>query len=124
MIELLLLSLFSLAVAQPQFAISCSEEGIATCDGLQRTCLAVNQEETCGPCKDGYGRSDFPEVNIFILCKLLNGADLYVSFQTVEFPEDVINNIADSVTTEEELKRLFTCFDIEKLTTALFVSRF
>lgn len=75
---------------------SCSDEGENTCDELQRICRVINQEETCGPCKIGY----------------------------VEFPEDVITSVADSNTTEEDLKILLSCYEIEQLSTALYLLRF
>lgn len=90
-------SLLLLTSAQAQiFTSPCSEGGITQCNLLQRRCIITNEQETCGPCLLGF----------------------------VEFPEGAISSVVDSETTEEELQKLFTCYEIDKITTALYISRF
>ncbi|CAB9519846.1 Senescence-specific cysteine protease SAG39 [Seminavis robusta] len=79
-----------------QFNSSCSEDAVANCASENRICYiaVVSQEETCGPCVEGY----------------------------VDFPPGAVVTLEASTNTD--LTRLYNCFAIDKLTVALFIERF
>lgn len=93
----LLLSITSCSV-DAQISFSCSDEGTAACSELNRVCRTVNAEEVCGPCVEGF----------------------------VEFPESraAVEAYLEGSLTEEELKELYVCTSLDKITTAYFLSYF